>query len=127
MMSAQLRNAVIVLVALIAANFAYDDYLFRSATHDVIVETFRISAADACHSNARNQKITASQAAWRNPASMKLVIGKSNLDVYFWQIDSLMWNAKYKNPYMLIVADENRSYILCEYDILNRRASVHRM
>ena len=126
-MSVQFRNAVIVLVALIALNFVYDEYLFRSAAHDVIVETFRTSAADACHSNAQNQNITASHAAWRNPASLKLVIGKSNLDVYFWQIDSLMWNAKYKNPYMLIVADENPSYILCEYDILHRTASVQRM
>lgn len=126
-MSAQLRNAIIAVVALIAANFAYDQYLFRSAAHDVIIETFQATAAQACHSNAITQKISASETAWRNPASLKLVIGKSNLDVYFWQIDNSMWNAKYKNPYMLLVADENPAYILCEYDILHRRASVHRM
>jgi len=126
-MSAQLRNAVIAVVALVAANFAYDQYLFRSAAHDVIVETFQASAADACHTNAQSQKIEGTLAAWRNPASMKLVIGKSNLDVYFWQVDSSMWNAKYKNPYMLLVAEENPSYVLCEYDILHRRASVNRM
>ena len=130
MMSGQLRNAVIAVAALFVANFCYDEYLFRAATHDVIVETFRATAAEACHSNAMTQKIEASESSWRhrsNPASLKLVIGKSNLDVYFWQIDSAMWNAKYKNPYMLIVADKDPSYILCEYDILHRRASVHRM
>ena len=126
-MSAQLRNAVIVVVALVGANLAYNQYLFRTAAHDVIIETFQASAADACHSNAQSQKINGSLAGWRNPASLKLVIGKSNLDVYFWQVDSVMWNAKYKNPYMLLVADENPSYVLCEYDILHRRASVHRM
>jgi len=126
-MTAQLRNAVIAVVALFAANFAYDQYLFRAAAHDVIVETFQARAADACYSNAKTQNINGSITAWRNPASMKLVIGKSNLDVYFWQIDSAMWNAKYKNPYMLLVADDNPSYVLCEYDILHRRASVHRM
>ena len=126
-MNVQLRNAVIAVVALIAVNIAYDQYLFRAAAHDVIIETFQASAADACHSNAQTQKIDGSISSWRNPASLKLVIGKSNLDVYFWQVDSSMWKAKYKNPYMLLVADENPSYILCEYDILHRRASVHRM
>ena len=122
-----MKNVALVIAVLIAANFAYDDYLFRSSTHDVIVETFRSSAADACQTNARSKNIATSHVAWRNPASLKLVIGKSNLDVYFWQIDSTMWNAKYRNPYIFIVADESPSYILCEYDILHRSAYVQRM
>ena len=123
----QLKNLALVVVALIAVNFAYHEYLFRVSAHDVIVETFKTRAADACYNDAQSQKIYASQASWRNPASLKLVIGKSNLDVYFWQIDSVMWNAKYKNPYIFIVAEDNPAYILCEYDILHRSASVHRM
>ncbi len=123
----QMKNLALVVVALIAANFAYNEYLFRSSAQDVIVETFKTSAADACHTDAQSQKIYSSKSSWRNPASLKLVIGKSNLDVYFWQIGSSMWKAKYKNPYIFIVADDSPSYILCEYDILHRTASVYRM
>ena len=60
-MSGQLRNVVIAVAALFVANFCYDEYLFRAATHDVIVETFRATAAQACHSNAMTQKIEASE------------------------------------------------------------------
>ncbi len=123
----QMKNLALVIIAVIGVNFAYDEYMFRSSAHDVIVETFKTSAADACYDNARGQNIGGSHNSWRNPASLKLVIGKSNLDVYFWQIDSSMWNAKYRNPYIFIVADENPAFILCEYDILHRTASVHRM
>ena len=58
---------------------------------------------------------------------LNLVIGKSNLDVRFWQINHKMWNARFRNPYLFLVANRDSRNIFCEYDIVHGVASVYRM
>ena len=122
-----MKQLVVFLTILAAAKFGYQEYLFRSATNELIISTYRDSAIDACRRDSKSQIGTASANAWSTPASMKLVIGKPNLDVYFWQIDHSMWKARYTNPYLIIVAREAPSFVLCEYDIMHGAASLYRM
>ena len=122
-----MRNLVILVALLAALKVGYQEYLFRASARDVIVATYQERAVSACQRNAKGHNITAQNGAWTKPASVNLVIGKSNLDVYFWQINNSMWNARYKNPYLFIVAEERPAYVFCEYDILNGAASVYRM
>ena len=118
-----MKQLVVFLTVLAAAKFGYQEYLFRSATNELIISTYRDSAIDACRRDSKPQNAN----AWSSPASMKLVIGKPNLDVYFWQIDHSMWKARYTNPYLIIVAREAPSFVLCEYDIMHGAASLYRM
>jgi hypothetical protein len=65
--------------------------------------------------------------AWANPKAIRLVIGKSSIDVYPWQVDHALWNARYRNPYLLLTASQRTATVSCEYDIVNAAASVSRM
>ena len=119
-----LRKLVIFVAVLGALKLAHHEFLYRSSTSNVIIEAYRATALTACAKDARDQQLRASQEIWSRPASMKLVIGKDNLDVYMWQVNHAMWQARYKNPYLFIVARKSPNYILCEYDIVHNSASV---
>ena len=55
------------------------------------------------------------------------MIGKSGLDVQLWQVDSDMWNVRYRNPFLVLTADARSGQVSCEYDIVNAAATVHRL
>lgn len=119
-------KAVVVLLALLAAlKIGYQEYLFRAATNEVIVAAYRDRAVAACQRDAKTQ--AAGTLQWARTNDVKLVIGKSNLDVYFWQVDHALWNARFKNPYLFLAAGERPARIYCEFDIVHGAASVFRM
>jgi hypothetical protein len=122
-----MKPIVILLALLAAVKLGHQEYLFRSGTREAIVGAYMEQAAQACQKNARAANLAMSAHAWANPASVRLVIGKGNLDVSLWQVDHALWNARYRNPYLLLTAGESAGGALCEYDIVNAAAAVHRM
>ena len=120
-----MRKIVYIIAGLLVAKYGYEHLMYRSATYDVIVGTYAQSAIKACAQNSKNRK--AAEELWAKPASVKLVIGKSDLDVYFWQVNHLMWKARYKNPYLFITTRNAPDYLLCEYDIMRQSAFVQQM
>lgn len=126
-----MRKLVLLVVTLIAIKVGYQDYLFRASTREVIVSTFQERALQQCQRHARSNVVTptgsAPVVAWNNPASVSLIIGKSSLDVYLWQINNTKWNARYRNPYLLIVAERSSSSLACEYDILAGSAQIFKL
>jgi hypothetical protein len=120
-------KAVVLLLALLAAlKIGYQEYMVRTATTEIIVAAYRERAVSACQRDNRNPQI-APGVAWARPSSVKLVIGKGNLDVYFWQVDHALWNARFKNPYLFLSAGDESSQVYCEFDIVNGAATVFRM
>ena len=126
-----MRKLVILVLALIAAKLGYQDYLFRASTREVIVNTFQERALQQCQRHAKASVVTpngvAPANAWTRPASVSLMIGKAGVDVHPWQINSTQWNARYRNPYLLIIAERSAASLACEYDILNGSAQVYRL
>ena len=126
-----MRKLVAFVILLVAAKFGYQEYLYRAATRDVIVGMVQERALQQCQRQAKLSVVTPAGAApanaWSRPASVALKIGKSGLDVYPWQINSAHWNARYRNPYLLIVAEPAASSLACEYDILNGAAQVYKL
>ncbi|MEL7543361.1 MAG: hypothetical protein AAGJ70_06260 [Pseudomonadota bacterium] len=120
-----MRKFVFIIVGLFLAKVAYEQMIYRSATYDVIVGTYAQSAIKACAGRSNDPQVAAS--LWSKPSSVKLVIGKRDLDVYFWQVNHLMWRARYKNPYLFITTSNAPNYMLCEYDIMRQSAFVQRM
>ena len=55
------------------------------------------------------------------------MIGKPNIDVYFWQIEHRLWNARFVNPYLVIEVSEPASRLLCEYDIVHAAATLQQL
>ena len=114
------------LVLLASVKIGYHEYMFRTATNEVIVAAYRERAISACQRDAKGLSMVAAS-AWSKPQSVKLVIGKQNLDVYLWQVDHTMWSARFKNPYLFLAASEKPSKVFCEFDIVHGAASVFRM
>ena len=122
-----MRALVIVLALLTAAKLAFQEYLFRAATRDAVLEAYRQHAVEACQRDARNLGLGVTAQAWANPRTIELAIGKRGLDVYPWQVDHANWNARYRHPYLLLTVGERLGKISCEYDIVNASAAVSRM
>lgn len=122
----RMKVVVLVLGVLAAGKVGAQDYLYRAGTREVLISTYRDRAVAACQKDPRNQGLIASPSAWSKPSDIKVVIGKSDLDVWFWQIDHSLWNARYRNPYLHLAAGDRVSNVSCEYDIVHGIASVSR-
>ena len=124
-----MKTVVFILVLLAAFKLGQQEYLYRTATRDVIVAAYKDRAVQACAKDGRNANLGLSPQTWANSSSIQLVIGKSGLDVQLWQVDNHLWNARYRNP-LIILSAETRSGLgqaYCEYDIVNAAASVYRL
>lgn len=122
-----MRGLAIFLALLVSAKLGYQEYLFRSATRDALVVAYKDHAVQACQKVTLTQSLGVNLQAWANPSTVRLMIGKGGLDVYPWQVDHVMWNARYRNPYLLLTAGARGDPAYCEYDIVNAAASVSRM
>jgi hypothetical protein len=122
-----MKPIVLFLALLAAVKLAHQEYLFRVGAREAIVGAYKEHASEACQSEARGSSPAVSAQAWASPAAVQLVIGKASLDVRLWQVDNALWNARYRNPYLLLTPGEHSGTIYCEYDILNAAAAVHRM
>jgi hypothetical protein len=122
-----MRALVFSLALLAAAKVGYQEYLFRVSASDAIISAYRERAMQACQRDAGGLELGISPLSWSNPASIQLVIGKSGLGVYLWQVDHVLWSARYRNPYLHLSAGQRSGSASCEYDIVNAAASVRRM
>jgi hypothetical protein len=124
-----MKAVILVLGLLAAVKIGVAEYLFRAATRDVIVAAYKERAVDACRRDAgKDGKGAAGAVAqWSKAADIRLVIGKSELDVYPWQIDHHLWHARYRNPYLLLSAATSGGALVCEYDVVHNAALIHRM
>ena len=122
-----MRAVVIFLVLLAGAKLGYQEYLFRSATKDAIVGAYREHAVQACQADSKTHSFGVSAQSWADSRNVTVVIGRRSLDVYPWQFDHRDWNARYRNPYLLLIAGDRAGSARCEYDIVNAAASVSRM
>ena len=122
-----MKTVVFILALLATLKLGHQEYLYRSATRDAIVAAYKERAAQACQKDGRNAALGVAAQAWAGNASIQLVIGKSSLDVQFWQVDNRLWSARYRNPLLVLSADARGGQVYCEYDIVNAAASVHRM
>ncbi len=122
-----MKAFVFVLALLAVAKVGYQEYLFRIAAQEAMIAAYRERAAQACQKDVRTAQLGINPLSWSNPASIKLQIGKSSVDVYFWQVDDQRWAARYRNPYLFLNAGQRYGSVHCEYDIVNAQAAVFRM
>lgn len=122
-----MKIVVFILVLLAALKLGHQEYAYRTATRDIIVAAYKDRAALACQKDSRNASLGLAPQAWANVSSVNLVIGKSTLSVQVWQVDSPLWSARYRNPFLILDANARSGQVYCEYDIVNAAASVHTM
>jgi hypothetical protein len=122
-----MKTVVFILALLATLKVGHQEYLYRTATRDAIVAAYRDRAAQACGKDSKNASLGLNPQTWASSASAALVIGKNNLDVQIWQVDNQLWNARYRNPFLILSAGARAGQVYCEYDIVNAAAAVHRL
>jgi hypothetical protein len=122
-----MKTVVFILVLLAALKLGHQEYLYRAGTRDAIIAAYKDRAVQACQKDGRTASLGLTSQVWANSPSVQFVVGKSNLDVQLWQVDNQLWSARYRNPFLILVAGSRTGQIYCEYDIVNAAASVHRM
>lgn len=118
------KGILVAIALLVMGKLGLQEYLRQKATHNVIVNAYREHAIAACQQRSAH---TINQAAWSRPSSVRLTIGKSDLDVYLWQTNHRLWNARYRNAYLYVTIDDANAHIYCEYDISNDMAWVYQL
>lgn len=122
-----MKTVVFILVLLAGFKLGHQEYLYRSATRDAILAAYKDRAVQACQKDGRTASFGLTPQAWTGSNSIQLVIGKANLDVQLWQVDNQLWNARYRNPLLILSTGSRTGQVYCEYDIVNAAASVHRL
>lgn len=121
------RAIVVILAVMACIKLGTHVYFYKTATNDIIIESYRTRAIAACTRNGQHGPLKVPSKAWRYPKRVELTIGKRDLDVYLWQIHHRLWDARYRHPYLVITADAHTAHIYCEYDIVRSFAAVHRL
>lgn len=122
-----MKTIVILLALLATTKLGYHEYLFRISTRDAVISAYKEHAIDACQKDPASLTLGLGTQAWAGARNIQLVIGKSTLSVYPWQFDNALWNARYRNPYLVLTASQRGGAFGCEYDIVNASAFVSRM
>ena len=121
-----MKIVVVILAVLAAAKVGMHEFLYRAATNDVIISAYRDRAIAACAKEPRAARV-ALASAWEQPGAIRLVIGKPNIDVYFWQVEHRLWNARFVNPYLVIEVAGPATQLQCEYDIVHAAATLQQL
>jgi hypothetical protein len=123
-----MRAIVYVLALFAAIKIGASEYLLRTSARDAVVMAYRERAIQACQRHAKTASPGLAAVLWSRPGEVKLLIGKPGLDVQFWQIDLHLWDARYRNPYLLLTPGDTKSGgHVCEYDVMHNAALFHKM
>lgn len=119
-----MRVIVICLALLAATKVGVKEWLYRSATDDVIVAAYRVRAVDACTKTEMSRKVGLNDKAWSNQANAVLVMGNAQVPVYLWQTESEDWAKRFRNPYLSLVLGKQAGGVRCDFDIVNGIATA---
>ncbi len=120
-----MKGIVVALALFAVAKISVAEYFFRTSARDVIVSAYRDRAVAACRSDNRAAPVPVS--VWTQSAEVRLVIGKSDLDVKLWQVDHQLWDARFRNPYLVLTAGDASGTVVCEYDVVHNSALIYRL
>jgi hypothetical protein len=121
-----MKMLILILIVLASSKVGWQEYLAYSAKSEIIVAAYRDRAATACDRDSRG-RLASSGALWDEPRSTKLVIGKPALDVQLWQLNHPSWQARFKNPYLVLSAGDGLGRVFCEFDIVHGTTTIGRL
>lgn len=112
-----MRALVIALALLAALKVWVQDSVFRTAAEDAIELAYRARAADACaHLDSTD---------WSTGVESRIAVGNPSLPVRIWQLDHELWNARFRQPFLILTAPGGQA-LSCTYDILAGTAAIQR-
>jgi hypothetical protein len=118
-----MRFIAVMLILFAAGKVGYQQYLYRAATGDVMVATFKEQAVAACQRDASATGL-ADRTAWAKPSQVWFGVGNPSADVSVWQVDHARWGERYRTPYIFVATASAGGGPVCAYDIGARRTMV---
>ena len=92
----------------------------RTALHREAVEACRKSPPLA----ARGIPRAGQTLDWTRTQSITLSAGNRSVDVGLWQVDHPLWNARYRNPYLVLTPADPHAGLVCKFDVLSGEAGL---
>lgn len=120
-----MRSVILFIALLAAAKLGWQEYVYRSALTDALVDTFRQDAIESCSRESRQRNIGVGYDAWSKPESIELTVGQSSERPAAAATTSRSSWAS--GPYLVLVALDQASRVGCEYDVMRQAAAVFRM
>jgi hypothetical protein len=126
-----MRALVMLLCLLAGLKIWTQDHLYRTATADALIKAYRARAIDACEKGGAATATTVlpssplTAGTWTEPAAVKLVIGRPDVDVHIWDIDNPLWETRFKHPHLVLSG--GGSDLVCAYDVVAGLATVSRL
>ena len=119
-----MRAFVLFLALLVAIKIWVQDSVYRSATQDALVAAYRARAAQACAASASPATPAEGTAInWLKDDDAHVTIGKPSVPVHFWQLDHELWDARFRQPYLMLSGENGVS---CAYDLMADTAEIVR-
>lgn len=122
-----MRGLVLLVGLLAAAKLGYQEYAERSALTEVLLDTYRQDATEACRREAQARNFRMADWAWTSPKDLRISIGRSSDSEPYWQLGSALLSPTPRDPFVVLVADKDPYQIVCDYDIVRQQATINRL
>lgn len=122
-----MRALVLALALLAGLKIWIQDSIYRTATGDALLLAYRSRAADACAGISKAMPASGNKqgaADWSAAAEPHVAVGNPALPVRIWDVDNELWNARFRQPYLVLSAEAAGLY--CTFDILAGTATIAR-
>ncbi len=120
-----MRSLILFVALLAAAKFGYQEYAYRSAVVEALINTYRQDAIERCQQEAKTRNLAIGYAAWSQPESLSLVVGRSTREAA--AATDLGIGGGPASTYLVLVARKAPAEIRCEFDIVRLSASVYQL
>ncbi len=122
-----MRSLVLLVGLLAAGKVGYQEYVERNALTEVLLNTYRQDATEACEREADHRNFSVSYSAWSSSKEISISLGRSSDSEPYWQIGESLLGPAERDPYVVIVARKEPYKIVCDYDIVRQLATINRM
>ena len=122
-----MRSLVLLVGLMAAGKVGYQEYVERGALTEVLLNTYRQDATEACEREAKHRNFSVSYSAWSAPKDIAISLGRSSDSEPYWQIGESLLGPAERDPYVVIEARTEPYRIICDYDIVRQQATINRM
>jgi hypothetical protein len=119
-----MRAILAFVVLLAAAKFGYQEWVYRTALVDTLINTFRQDAVERCQKESKDRNLEVGYSAWSDPESFQLIVGRGSREVSAGVSGEAAPEA---GPILVIVARKEPAKIQCEFDIMRMSAAVYQL
>lgn len=123
-----MRLLVLALALLAGSKVWFQESVFRAGAEEAIVAAYRDRAADACRKSppitTRGTTRAGQTIDWTRPQSITLSAGNRTVAVGLWQVDHPLWNARFRNPYLVLTPADPNAGLVCKFDVLSGEAGL---